>query len=164
MQKKNNNGEFEPFPVKELNAWLEEQLKDVDRFSATLIIDVNGVTGDIINKFLSQSSAIDCAALKEGDFAKCVNHLSGWNCRSVFFDNIDRIPDFEEKEDWEYLIRFALKKEYYPLNGKDIEFEKLQVVARGLDFPTYIKPASMHAVILNYNEGSVGAIEEDDDI
>lgn len=54
MQKINNKGDFEPFTVKELNRWLNEQLKKVDGFSATLIIDANGVTGDLVNKFPSQ--------------------------------------------------------------------------------------------------------------
>ena len=164
MQKINDDGEFEPFTRTELEGWLDEQLKDVDGFSATLIIDSNGVTGDLINKFPSQPLAIDCAVLTEHDFEKCVHDLSTWNCRSVFFDNIDRISDFEEKEDWEYLIRFALKKEYYFVNGKDVEFERLQVVARGSDFPSFLNLPNMQAMILNYNNGSFGAEEDDDNI
>ena len=162
MQKINDDGEFEPFTRTELEGWLDELLKDVDGFSATLIIDSNGVTGDLINKFPSQTLAIDCAALTEHDFEKCVHDLSTWNCRSVFFDNIDRISDFDEKEDWEYLIRFALKKEYYPVNGRDVEFEKLQVVARGSEFPSFINPLSMNAIILNFNKGKVGGNKDDD--
>lgn len=161
MQKINNDGDFEPFSLKELGGWLEEQLKDVDVFSATLILDANGVTGNLIHKFPVQPLAIDCTALTAGDFEKCVTDLSSWSHRSVFFDHITEIPDFEEKEDWEYLIRFALKKEYYPVNGKDIEFEKLQVVARGCDFPSFINPPSMQAVILNFNHCSVGTDEDD---
>lgn len=163
MQKINNKGEFEPFTVKELNSWLNEQLGKSDGFLATLLIDANGVTGDLTDKFPSQPLVIDCATLVNGDFAKCVDGLANWNHRGVFFDNIDIIPDFAEKEDWEYLIRFALKKEYYPVNGKDIEFERLQVVARGADFPAYINPPSLSAVILNYNDGSVG-VDDDDDL
>ena len=96
MQKINNDGEVEPITLKELNGWLEEQLKDVGGFSATLIIDENGVTGDLINKFPSQPLLIDCTILTKGDFEKCVNEVSTWGWRSIFFDKIDKIPDFEE--------------------------------------------------------------------
>lgn len=164
MQNINDDGEFEPFTRTELDGWLDDQLKDVDGFSATLIIDAKGVTVDLINKFPSQTLAIDCAILMKGDFEKCINNLSTWNCPSIFFDNIDKIPNLEEKEDWEYLIRFALKKEYYPVNRKDIEFEKLQVVARGSSFPHFINPLSTQAVILNYNDGSIGADEDNDNL
>ena len=160
MQKINKEGDFKPFPVEELNGWLEEQLKDVDGFSATLIIDAKGVTGDLNNKFPSHPLYIDCATLKKVDFEKCVTDLSSWSHRSVLFDHITEIPDFEEKEDWEYLIRFALKKEVYPVYRKDIFFEKLQIVAKGKDFPIYLNPSSLNAVILNYNNSEVGADDE----
>ena len=39
MQKINKEGDFKPFPVEELNGWLDEPLKDADGFTATLIID-----------------------------------------------------------------------------------------------------------------------------
>ena len=66
------------------------------------------------------------------------------DCTSIIFDNIDRIPDTEDKEDIQYLVKYALRKEDEvptPLNAS-LSFADYKIGARCSQKPGYLSEGS----------------------
>ena len=97
---------------------------------------------------------IDVSQVKEGDYKSISTDLAAKKYDGVMFDNIDKIPDIKDFENWQYLIKYALKKEEYPLSFPlkgEIYFENLITVCRCNEYPLYINPGIITGVqvILN---------------
>lgn len=63
---------------------------------------------------------------------------------SIIFDNIDRIPDSEDKEDIQYLVKYALRKEDEvptPFNTT-LSFSDYKIGARGRQNSGYLSEGS----------------------
>ena len=92
----------------------------------------------------------DLSSVTEGDYELILRELSFGVAESgILLDNIDRIPDIPDKEDFEYLVRMALKRDYLP-TAKDrpidmLDFSKIKVGAKCSQFPDYLKGKSLQA-------------------
>ena len=97
---------------------------------------------------------IDLAQVKKGDYNSISTDLANNKYDGLMFDNVDKIPRTKEKEYWQYLIKYALKKEEfplaYPLKG-EINFENLITVCRCSEYPRYIDPRVIMGVQVDLN-------------
>lgn len=98
----------------------------------------------------------DLARVKEGDYKLIFRKLCWEEIDGVLFDNIDKIPDIEDKEEIEYLVKTALKKDYLPTDKgmpkETLDFGKMMVGARCSDFPDYLKGQSLQTIIISLRD------------
>ncbi|MCM1452125.1 MAG: hypothetical protein NC102_07690 [Clostridium sp.] len=92
----------------------------------------------------------DMSECAEGDFAriarKIYEHVKAGELDGLLFDNIDRMPDVEDKGDLENLVAFALKNDsdysapVYgdPIIGGPIPFDRMKVGARCREYPEFL--------------------------
>lgn len=90
----------------------------------------------------------DLSTVTEGDYKLILRELSFGVAESgLLLDNIDQIPDIPDKEDYEFLARMALKRDYLPTEkGRPIDlpdFSKIRVGAKCSQFPDYLKGKSL---------------------
>ena len=107
-------------------------------------IDGLGESLDVWSKY------IDLSNCPEGDYNLFCKHLSQSQYDGLMIDNIDKIPDNEDREYWEAFVRCALKREdEFPLpSGDNICFDKMHIAVRCKEFPEYLKGKSLQCVII----------------
>lgn len=94
----------------------------------------------------------DLSKVTDGDYKLIVKLLSWGTKEGVLFDNIDRIPNISEKEDFEYLVQMALKRDTLPTErGMPIDmldFSGFMVGAKCSEYPDYLKGKSLLAITI----------------
>lgn len=97
----------------------------------------------------------DLSKVTEGDYKLIIKALS-WGKEGVLFDHIDRIPNISDKEDLEYLVEMALKRDTLPTEkGMPIEmldFNALSVGATCNEYPDYLKGKSLQTIIISVKD------------
>lgn len=95
---------------------------------------------------------IDLSEVKNEDYKSIGSELAANKYDGVMFDNIDEIPRIKDREDWRFLVKYALKKEeiplVYPLKG-EIKFHDLITAVRCKNLPDYIDTRIINGIILN---------------
>ena len=94
----------------------------------------------------------DLSKVIDGDYKLIIKLLSWGTKEGVLFDNIDRIPNISEKEDFEYLVQMALKRDTLPTErGMPIDmldFDDLLVGAKCSEYPDYLKGKSLQSITI----------------
>lgn len=96
----------------------------------------------------------DLSEVTEGDYRLILRELSYGVAESgILLDNIDRIPDIPDREDLEFLVRMALKRDTFPTEiDRPIEvldFSNIRVGVRCSRLPDYLKGKSMQAYFVS---------------
>ena len=142
--------EDKPLTEQEVREWFLENVKG-GKFPI-LVIDAKQRLGDIREYAPKRNLYIDCARLRDGDlkvFAKMMN-MTRLKC---VFDNIDKISaNLAEREEWEYVIRYALRCEDWEVYGIELPLGSLTTIARCSDFPEYLKGVSLSALVYDFNQ------------
>ena len=98
----------------------------------------------------------DLSKVTDGDYKLIIKSLSWGTKEGVLFDNIDRIPNISEKEDFEYLVQMALKRDTLPTEkGMPIDmldFSGLMVGAKCSEYPDYLKGKSLQTFIISVKD------------
>lgn len=121
--------------------------------STALVIDPEGKhsiaslgeTEGIYSKYL------DLATVTPGDYARFIKHITEFDYAGLILDNIDWIPQGDDKEWWEEFVRMALKREdevSVSEEGTVMSFDTLHIAARCKSFPSYLDGTSLHTVII----------------
>ena len=108
-------------------------------------IDGLGESQDVWSKY------IDLSNCPEGDYNLFCRRLNQSKFDGLMIDNIDKIPDNEDREYWEEFVRCALKREdEFPLpdGGDNICFSKMHIAVRCKEIPEYLKGKSLQCVII----------------
>lgn len=92
--------------------------------------------GEIVEYF-------DLSEVKDGDYKLIFDKIYQFQPDGVLFDNIDKIPNISEKEDFEYLVQMALKRDTLPYDKGEIDFSTLKVGAKCYEYPEYLKGKSL---------------------
>lgn len=97
---------------------------------------------------------VDLVLQREGSYALVCKNLSQRRYDGLLLDNIDRIPDNADRENWEEFVRFVLKREEYPIpsyQGGDylINFNEMHIAARCMEMPEYLEGDSLQTVFLS---------------
>ena len=98
-----------------------------------------------------RSKYIDLSACSVGDYNLFCQHLNQFQYDGLLIDNIDKIPNNEDREYWEAFVRFALKREdEYPLPpfGDTIDFSKMHIAVRCKEYPEYLMGKSLQCIII----------------
>lgn len=90
----------------------------------------------------------DLSEVKDGDYKLIFNKIYQFQPDGVLFDNIDRIPNISEKDDFEYLVQMALKRDTLPYDKGEIDFSTLMVGAKCSEYPEYLKGKSLLTAII----------------
>lgn len=93
----------------------------------------------------------DLLKVEDGDYKQVFNRIYQFEPDGVLFDNIDKIPNISEKEDFEFLVQMALKRDELPFNQGNglIDFNALMVGAKCSEFPEYLKGKSLQIIIIS---------------
>lgn len=98
----------------------------------------------------------DLSKVTDGDYKLIFNELSLGMKEGFLFDNIDRIPNISDKEDFEYLVHMALKRDFLPTEkGMPIEmldFNELTVGAKCSEYPDYLKGRFFPPIIFSVKD------------
>ena len=89
-----------------------------------------------------RSKYIDLSQTSKGDYNLFALHLNQFGYDGLIIDNVDKIPRNADREDWEYFVRYALKRENeYPIlpSGESINFGEMHIAARASEYPEYLK-------------------------
>ena len=97
-----------------------------------------------------RSKYIDLSDCSAGDYNLFCQHLNQFKYDGLLIDNIDKIPNNEDREYWEAFVRFALKREdEFPLpDGDDIYFSKMHIAVRCKEYPEYLMGKSLQCIII----------------
>lgn len=122
----------------------------VDTADKFPINDLENMFPDIYSKY------IDLSQCKEGDYLRFCEHLSQFEYEGLLIDNIDRIPNNADREDWEAFVRFALKRETeFPLLPFHcISFDERHIGARCRRFPEYLNGKSLQSDIIKVDNNT----------
>lgn len=97
----------------------------------------------------------DLSKVTDGDYKLIIKALS-WGKEGVLFDHIDRIPNISDKEDLEYLVEMALKRDTLPTEKETpidtLDFNSLTVGAKCSEYPDYLKGKSLQTVIISVKD------------
>lgn len=109
---------------------------------------------DIPNK--ERVAYFDLSKVSDGDYKLILNKIS-WNTKEgILFDNIDRIPDISDKEDLEYLVQMALKRDILPTDkgipNDLIDFNSLMIGVKCSKYPEYLKGKSLQTIIISVED------------
>lgn len=98
-----------------------------------------------------RSKYIDLSQTSKGDYNLFAQHLNQFKYDGLLIDNVDKIPDNPDREDWEEFVRFALKREseYQMLPfGDCINFNEMHIAVRSKEYPGYLKGKSLQMIII----------------
>lgn len=105
----------------------------------------NGVSDDEVVRYF------DLSKCKSGDYELIIKVLSD-GAEGVLFDNIDRVPNIEDREEIEYLVRMALKRDTLPTKPSypisELDFSGIMVGARCEEIPEYLTDKSLQMIII----------------
>ena len=146
------NEEEKPLTEQEVREWFLENVKE-GKFPS-LVLDAERKLGDIREIAPKRNLYIDCAQLRDGDLEVYAMAMNWVRLKCVVFDNIDRIPaNLAEREEWEYVIRYALRYEDWEVcDGIELPLDSLYIIARCLAFPEYLKNVSLYARLFDFNQ------------
>lgn len=98
----------------------------------------------------------DLSKVTDGDYKLIIKTLSWGTKEGVLFDNIDRIPNISEKEDFEYLVQTALKEDTLPTEREIpfdmLDFSGLMVGVKCSEYPDYLKGKSLQTFIISVKD------------
>lgn len=94
----------------------------------------------------------DLSNVTDGDYKLILKSLSCNTKEGVLFDNIDRIPDISDKEDFEYLVQMALKRDILPTDRGILDFNDLMVGAKCSEYPDYLRGKSLQAITISVKD------------
>lgn len=97
------------------------------------------------------SKYLDLSQCVPGDYELFVKSFVQRRYEGLLLDNIDNIPNNEDRDHWEVFVRFALKREndFQPFNmPKSIHFGQLHIAARCKRVPDYLDGRSLQYVII----------------
>ncbi|MDE6027800.1 MAG: hypothetical protein K2G23_07005, partial [Muribaculaceae bacterium] len=92
---------------------------------------------------------IELGNVAPGEYNLFCRHLAENHYDGLLIDNIDSIPDNEDREYWEEFVRFALKREDdFPLTGTNsyIDFSSLHIAVHCGHYPHYLEGKSLQAI------------------
>ena len=97
-----------------------------------------------------RSKYIDLSDCSVGDYKLFCQHLNQFQYDGLLIDNIDKIPNNEDRAYWEAFVRFALKREdEFPLpDGDNIDFSKMHIAVRCKEYPEYLMGKSLQCIII----------------
>ena len=101
-----------------------------------------------------RSKYIDLSTCEEGDYDLICKHLLQFHYDGLLIDNIDKIPNNEDRGYWEEFVRFALKREDdYPLppSGDNIHFSEMHIAVRCKKYPEYLMGKSLQCFFIEPN-------------
>lgn len=144
--------EDKPLTEQEVREWFLENVKE-GKFPS-LVLDAKRRLGDIREYAPKRNLYIDCARLRDGDLEVYAMAMNWVRLKCVVFDNIDKIPaKLAEREEWECVIRYALRYEDWEVcEGIDLPLDSLKTIARCSDFPEYLKVVNLYALLFNFNQ------------
>lgn len=123
----------------------------VETISTAFVVDPE-IPIKHVGKLLGiRSKYIDLSQTSNGDYNRFAQHLNQFKYDGLLIDNVDKIPNNEDREDWEHFIKFALKreKEFQPLPfGENINFDEMHIAVRSNEFPVEIIGKSLQCVII----------------
>lgn len=142
--------------------WFVEHNYFLEKYFNTTSLSVLVITPrlEIRNSSLPDGTPtkyIDLAATTEGHYPLFCKHLAQFRYdqsgRGLLIDNIDKIPDNADRENWEDFVRYALKRENevpIPASSGDycIDFGRMHIAARCSEKPAYLEGASLQAYII----------------
>lgn len=122
---------------------------------AVLVATENCPFHDIMKGFPFVTKYINLSGLMEGEYDRLMEEMKYWTCDGLMLDNIDKLPDNNDKEYWQEFVRLALKKEAeFPCQTTSgtscgsISFDRLHVAARCHVYPEYLKDKSLQCVVI----------------
>lgn len=144
--------EDKPLTEGEVREWFLENVKE-GKFPS-LVFDAEGWLGDIRQYAPSCNLYIDCARLRDGDLEVYAMAMNWVRLKCVVFDNIDKIPaNLAEREEWEYVIRYALRYEGWEVcDGIELPLDSLITIARCSEFPDYLIGVDLYARLFDFNQ------------
>lgn len=144
--------EDKPLTEPEVREWFLANVKE-GKFP-TLVLDAERKLGDIREIAPKRNLYIDCARLRDGDIEVYAMAMNWIRLKCVVFDNIDRIPEnLAEREDWENVIRYALRYENREVcDGIELPLGSLTTIARCSEFPEYLKGVSLSTLVFDFNQ------------
>ena len=144
--------EDKPLTEQEVRKWFRTNVKEGK--SPSLVCDAGCRLGDIRQYAPSRNLYIDCARLRDGDLEVYAMAMNWVRLKCVVFDNIDKIPaKLAEREEWEYVIRYALRYEDWEVcDGIELPLDSLTTIARCSEFPEYLKGVDLYARLFDFNQ------------
>ena len=144
--------EDKPITEQEVREWFLANLKE-GKFP-TLVLDAECRLGDIRQYAPKRNLYIDCAQLRDGDLEVYAMAMNWIRLKCIVLDNIDQLPgQLAEREEWEYVIRCALRYEECEVcDGIDLPLDSLTTIARCSDFPDYLIGVDLYALLFDFNQ------------
>lgn len=119
--------------------------------SSVLIMTKNCPFQEIAKDLSLYSKYIDLEKTVSGDYIRFMAHIEDFGYDGLFIDNVDKIPDNDDREYWEYFVKYALRNEsdFQPRPfGSDLELDKKHNAARCSAYPEYLKGMSVFPVLI----------------
>ena len=140
----------------EMDEWIEKYSFFEDTFKrgaiSVLLIDPNNqmpIRNYSSNYPELDLEYIDFAKCVDGDYKKIANQILNGSYDGYLFDNIDEIGLIEDKEELEYLVKMALKRDTLPFTDSIIDFhERMMIACRCKEMPEYLKGQSLQMMII----------------
>lgn len=145
-----------------LDTWIEKSAEFKEfypkKLVSVIVIDPDGEfpLKDMEDSTDIYSKYIDLSQCAEGDYNRIMLNISDNGYDGLLFDNIDNMPDNSDKDDWEALVRFALKREdeYNILPFYTVDFTKMSIGVRCKEYPEFLEGTDMQAYIIEVKSNS----------
>ena len=146
----------------ELIEWISKEIKSRNQGDSFLIMGATDDEVDIPELVgFFKYNYIDLSDIKRGDIQQLYDEIkdSDTDVEWILLDNIDKIRKIKDREDWQYIVKYALRNEEYEVyleeqGGERIvfPFDKLRVIARCSKWPKYLDARTLNCLIFDFNQ------------